>query len=144
MSLSLHTIKPKKGARKNRKRIGRGLGSTGTYSGRGLKGQKARAGSSGLQLKGIRDLMLSQPKVRGFKSKRPKPEVVNVGILSKHFSDGDVVKPKSLQSKGLIEGKPGGVKILGNGSIGIKVTLKGCKVSQSAKAKIVEAGGSVQ
>ena len=144
MSLSLHTIKPKKGARKSRKRVGRGLASKGTYSGRGVKGQRSRSGVSGLKLKGLRDLMLAQPKQRGFKSSQVKPATVNVGKLAKVFSDGDVVTPKLLEQKGLVDVTSAGVKVLGDGSIGIKIILKGCRTTKSAKVKILEAGGKVQ
>ena len=65
MSLALHTIKPFSGSKKKVKRVGRGLGSRGTYSGRGQKGQKARSGGKkGLKLMGIRRLLLSTPKIR--------------------------------------------------------------------------------
>lgn len=144
MSLSLHTIKPNKGARKSAKRVGRGLGSTGTYSGKGVKGQASRAGASGLQLKGIRALMLSIPKQRGFKSQKPKAKVLNVGDLATWFKDGDLITPDILSKRGIIEKAPGGIKILGTGDIAIKVTIKGCKVSASAAEKVTAAGGNIQ
>jgi len=144
MSLSLHSLQPKKGSRKSKKRIGRGLGSTGRYSGRGSKGQRSRSGGkSGLQLKGIRQVMLATPKNRGFKSGRLKPEVVNVSDLSKNFADGAKITPKTLLKKGLITNGDQGVKILGNGSISIKVTVSDCAVSGVAKTKIEAVGGTV-
>jgi large subunit ribosomal protein L15 len=144
MPLSLHSLQPKKGSRKSKKRIGRGLGSTGRYSGRGSKGQRARSGGkSGLQLKGIRQIMLATPKKRGFTSGRLKPEVVNVSDLSKQFADGAKVTPMTLLKKGLITNGDQGVKILGNGSIAIKVTVTDCAVSVTAKTKIEKAGGTV-
>lgn len=144
MSLTLHTLKPADGSKRSKKRIGRGLASTGTYSGRGLKGQRARSGGrSGLQLKGIRQIMLSTPKKKGFNSGRLKPEVVNLSDLSKVFASGNKVTPKVLLEKGLISEGTRGVKILGNGSIAIKLTVTDCAISESAKKKIEDAGGNV-
>jgi len=142
MMLSLHTIKPAKGSRKSKKRIGRGFGSgSGRYSGRGIKGQKARSGSSGLQLKGLRQLMLSMPKVRGFKSNRPNAAVVNVKLLSDFFKDGAIITPKDILEKKLVSSIKNGVKVLGTGDIKIKITLKECQASKSAVQKIEAAGG---
>ncbi len=144
MTLSLHSIQPAKGSKKSGKRIGRGLGSTGRYSGRGIKGQRSRSGGkSGLALKGIRQIMLATPKKKGFKSGRIKPEVVNVADLSKMFADGNKVSPKVLLEKGLISDGDRGVKILGNGALGIKLTIADCAVSEAAKKKIEDAGGTV-
>jgi large subunit ribosomal protein L15 len=146
MPLNLHSLKPNKDAKKKRKRVGRGDGSNkGTYSGRGLKGQRARSGGkSGLKLRGLRDVLFSLPKLGGFKSNRPDPKVVNVEDLNEVFSDGETVDPTSLVDAGLIdEVGDGGVKVLGEGDIEIGVTLQGCDTSKSAKAKIEDAGGEV-
>lgn len=143
MSLHLHSIQPKKGSRKAPKRIGRGLSKKGTTAGRGQKGQKARSGVGGLQLKGIRSIMLAQPKQRGFTSAKAKHEVVNVMDLDSHFSNGEIVNPKMLAKKGLIKGTGAPVKILGTGSIGKKLVIKGCAITESAKKKVIEAGGSI-
>ena len=143
MSLSLHTLKPSKHSKKDPKRVGRGLGSKGTYSGRGVKGQGARSGISGLKLKGFRKILLSTPKNRGFKSTVPKAQVVNVGDFNAAFSDGAKITPKQLFKKQLISDENAKVKILANGTLSIKVVLEGCQVSESAKAKIEQAGGSV-
>lgn len=143
MALTLHTIKPAKGSRKTGKRVGRGLSKGGSYSGRGVKGQRARSGGrSGLQKKALRHIMLSIKKNRGFKSLKPKPEVVNVGTIAKSFPDGAKVTPEMLFKKGLIPAE-GKVKVLGDGSIAIKVIVEGCNVSATAKAKIEKAGGSI-
>ena len=144
MTLSLHTIQPKKGSHKTKKRVGRGLASKGRYSGRGSKGQRSRSGGkSGLKLKGIRTIMLAIPKKRGFNSNKPKAQVVNVGDLAKAFKEGSKIAPKQLLSKELISNTKVKVKILGRGTIGIKVSVSGCLVSESAKAKIEKAGGEV-
>lgn len=143
MALTLHTIKSPKGARKTGKRVGRGLSKGGSYSGRGVKGQRARSGGrAGLQKKAIRHIMLSIKKNRGFKSLKAKLLVVNVGTLAKNFPDGAKITPKALLEKGLIASE-GKVKVLGEGSIGIKVVVDGCAVSETAKQKIESAGGSV-
>ena len=142
--LSLNTIRPENGATKTSKRVGRGLGSKGTYSGRGSKGQRARSGGkSGLQLKGIRSLMLSIPKARGFKSQSRKPETVNVGELSV-FGKDQIVNPMSLKKRGLIKNPSLGVKILGNGVISESLKIRGCAVSSSAKIKIEAAKGTIE
>ncbi|MEK7105697.1 MAG: uL15 family ribosomal protein, partial [Patescibacteria group bacterium] len=81
----MHNVKSAKGSRSERKRVGRGLGSTGTYSGRGGKGQTARSGVSGLRRLGLKRTILAQPKMRGFTSLERKPEVVNLAALAAHF-----------------------------------------------------------
>lgn len=143
MSLSLHTLKPSPHSKKDRKYIGRGLGSKGTYSGRGVKGQGARSGVSGLKLKGMRKIILSTPKLRGFKAKNPKAQVLNIGDLAKMFVDGGKITPKQLLAKKLITDATATIKVLGKGAITSKIVLQGCLVSASAKEKIEQAGGSV-
>jgi len=144
MSIVLHKIKSSEGAIKTKKRVGRGLGSTGSYSGRGVKGQRARSGGrSGLQLKGLRSLMLKLPKQRGFKAIRSKPTVVNLQVLDKHFADSASVTPKNLLEKGLISSSQNGVKILGQGEVKHRLVIKGCFVSKTAEEKIVKAGGEI-
>ncbi|HBK34860.1 MAG: 50S ribosomal protein L15 [Candidatus Uhrbacteria bacterium GW2011_GWE2_40_58] len=144
MVLRLDTIKPNKGSRKTRKRIGRGLSKKGTYSGRGTKGQRSRSGGkSSLQLKGIRTIMLATPKTRGFRSTKAKPEVVNLLELAKNYADGAKVTPESLVKKNLINTVKNGAKILGKGEISIKLIIVGCSASESAKIKIEKAGGSL-
>ena len=144
MSLTLHSIKPKKGARRASKRIGRGLSKGGTYSGRGAKGQRARSGGrSGLKLKGIRTMMMRLPKRRGFKSLARDVEAVNVSVLARTFADGSKVTPAFLYKKGLVSSPTVPVKVLGDGTIGIAITLSGMKVSAGAKAKIEKAGGTI-
>ncbi len=143
MAIALNTIKPNKGARKDAKRVGRGLSKGGTYSGHGVKGQSARSGVSGLRLKGLRPLMLSIKKSRGFKSHHEKFAVVNVGDLAKAFPDGAKISPESVLEAGLVGGISAGVKVLAGGKIGIKLVLSGFKVSEAAKQKIEQAGGSI-
>jgi len=144
--LSLHTIKPNKGATKKKKRVGRGNASGhGTYSGRGLKGQKSRSGGkNSLKRKGMKPILLQTPKLRGFKSDKPKNQVVNIISINQNFKDGDVVNVKTLLKKGLIDNLKNPVKILGNGDLQ-RQSLKfvGVRVSDSAKSQIEKAKGSV-
>ena len=144
MTLSLHTVNPAPGSKRPRKRVGRGLGSRGAYSGRGVKGQRARSGGrSGLQLKGLRNIMLRLPKQRGFNSLASKPAVLNLRALAKVFGDGSTVTPQILHTKGLVSDISHGVKILSVGEMTVRVTVKACQVSAAAKAKIEHAGGTV-
>ncbi len=144
MSLTLHTIKSFPKSRKKVKRVGRGLGSTGTYSGRGQKGQRARSGGKkGLKLMGLKRLIQSTPKLRGFKSHYPKFAVVNLSNLEKKFKDGERVTPKTLLEKGLV-GKMGErVKILGNGELKKKIVIEGCAVSESVRQAVEKSGGKI-
>lgn len=141
--LTLHTIKPFPKSKKPRKRVGRG-GAHGTYSGRGQKGQRARSGGKkGLKLKGIKRMLLSIPKIRGFRSPYPKVAVVNVGFLDKKFKENDIITPQVLLETKLIDKINKGVKILGDGEITKKLVIKECEVSKNAKEKIERAGGKV-
>lgn len=121
------------------------MGSTGTYSGRGQKGQRARSGGrKGLKLMSMKRLIQSTPKLRGFKSHYPKFTVVNLSELEKKFNEGERVTPKTLLEKGLV-GKIGErVKILGGGELKKKLTIGGCALSSSAREKIEKAGGKIR
>ncbi|MFC2020517.1 50S ribosomal protein L15 [Chloroflexota bacterium] len=135
------------GAKKSRKRVGRGNGSGhGTYSGRGCKGQKSRAGFKmrpgfeGGQLPLIKRL----PRKRGFVNIfRTEYSVVNIGNLAV-FEAGSEVTPESLVAAGLVKSLRRPVKILADGDIGHSLSVKVNKVSTAAKAKIEAAGGSVE
>jgi large subunit ribosomal protein L15 len=91
----------------------------------------------------MRALMLSMPKARGFQSLEEGAAVVNVGDLARLFPDGSTVTPKLVVKRGLVRTAAHGIKVLGAGDIGIKLTLKDLAVSASAKAKIEKAGGTV-
>lgn len=142
MSISLHTLKPDLSAKKSRKRVGRG-GKRGTYSGKGLKGQKSRSGASGLQRRGMRQLIERTHKLKGFKSIHAKPAVVSLAMLNKNFKDNDKVTPAILLRKKLVNDLKAGVKILSNGEIQVKLNIAGCHLSQTAKIAIEKAGGKV-
>ncbi len=142
--MQLHEIK-RKTVNKSAKRVGRG-GGRGKTSGRGTKGQKARAGHS--IMPAIREILKKLPKRRGYnqKSIESKPSVVNIVAIDKVFATGDAVNPKSLMERGMIRGRKGEVpmvKILGDGEVTKKFVVTGCRVSGSAKEKIEKAGGSV-
>lgn len=130
---------------KTKKRVGRG-GKRGTYSGRGIKGQKARAGRK-LRPE-WRDVLKRIPKKRGykFKSIKEKPTILNLNKLNAIFKDGDLLTPAVLLQRDLIakmKGRMPEVKILGEGELTKKLDFKGLKVSQSAREKIEKAGGKI-
>ena len=130
---------------KRKKRVGRG-GKRGTYSGRGIKGQKARAGRK-LRPE-WRDVLKRIPKKRGykFKSIKEKPMVLNLDKLNAIFKDGDLLTPAVLLQRDLIDkikGRMPEVKILGEGELTKKLDFKGLKVSQGAREKIEKAGGKI-
>lgn len=145
--LSLHTIKPGKGATKKRKRIGRGDSSGhGTYSGRGQKGQKSRSGGKkGLKRFGMKQILLKTPKLRGFQSLQAKNQVVNLTDISRCFKEGSLISPKSLAGADLITSATEKVKILGTGELKIKnLTFENVKVSKSVAEQVAKMGGTIK
>lgn len=146
--MQLHHIKPTHKLKK-RKRIARG-GKRGGYSGRGIKGQKSRAGA-GIR-PAIRDLMMKLPKARGrakhsFKSLFSKPFVLNLWDIEKKFKTGEIVSPQTLFERGIIRKKSDSlpeVKILGGGEISKKLTFQNVLLSKSARDKIQKAGGIIK
>lgn len=147
--MQLHELQPS-ASRKAAKRIGRG-GKRGKTSGRGHKGQKARAGNS--TRPEMRDIIKKLPKLRGHginraqtvNAEKTAPVVVNVSALNA-LDAGTEVTPKSLVAAGLVgtkRKKAPAVKILGAGELTTKLTVTGCTVSASAREKIEKAGGSV-
>jgi large subunit ribosomal protein L15 len=144
--LALHDLKPPRGSRRARTRVGRGPGSgIGKTSGRGQKGQKARAGGTvrpgfeGGQMPLIRRI----PK-RGFLNPFRQPaQVVNVRHLAL-LAEGVEVTPETLFGAGLIRRPDGPVKLLAMGEVSRPFTVKGVAVSASARAKIERAGGTIE
>ena len=136
-------MRPAPGSKKERTRVGRGEGSKGKTSGRGTKGTKARYQvRPGFEGGGVR-LVMRTPKLRGFKNPfRVEYQVVNVEALAELFPAGGNVTVADLVAKGLVR-KNEPVKVLGNGDITVKLNITVDKVSESAKAKIVAAGGTV-
>lgn len=141
--LSLSTIKPAKGSTRAIKRVGRGNASGhGTYSTRGMKGQRSRSGVSGLKRLGMKPMLLNIPKSRGFKSITPKYAVINFTDLNKTFKDNAVVNVSILKRLGVIDVVGRGVKLLGNGELKIKgLVVKGLVASATARAEIEKQGG---
>src|SRR5262245_32791510 len=125
MELSLHTVRPAKGARAKSFRVGRGNASgRGTTAGKGTKGQRARTGGRNkLKLKGLKQMLLAFPKLRGFQSRYPKPETVTLATLSKVFSGGERIDLKSLKAKELVSKSALAAKVVGSTSVDKKFTL---------------------
>lgn len=144
MSLTLNTLAPTKGARKKSFRIGRGNASgRGTTAGRGTKGQRARTGGRNkLKLKGLKQMLLAFPKLRGFQSRYAKAEAVTLARLVKAFGAGGRVDLSSLKKKGLVTKSAAYAKLVGSGDVGATLTIVGIPASASAKAAIEKAGGS--
>lgn len=142
--MQLNTLKPKD-ALAHGKRVGRG-GKRGTTSGRGTKGQKARAGHK--IRPAIRDIIKKIPKLRGyrFNSFRPGPVVVDIARLLAVFPTGAVIDPAALLEKGIIrrmKGKVPPVKILGNAEVTKRYTFRGLRLSKSVARRVHDAGGSI-
>ncbi len=151
--LNLSSLKPAQ-SRKDRKRIGRGIGSgKGRYSGRGIKGQKSRAGSHKMRAGfegGQMPIYMRLGKQRGATSKDAMPigpfrtstVPVNVGALER-FDDGAEVTPEALVEKGLIKNTKIDVKLLGSGDLKKKLTVRVHAISATARTKVEKAGGTV-
>lgn len=143
----LDTLRPPKGAQKKKKRVGRGEGSgLGKTSGRGNKGQNSRSGGkvkAGFE-GGQMPLQRRLPK-RGFTNKfSVRSRVVNLGALAGAFAKGETVDPEAIQEKGLVKGKKGPLKVLGEGELTAALTIKANKFSRSAVLKIEAAGGKAE
>jgi large subunit ribosomal protein L15 len=146
MSVKLSNLKPPRGSRHRKVRVGRGMGSKlGKTAGAGNKGQQSRRGYSrrpGFE-GGQMPLHRRIPK-RGFRSPFPKRyAIVNVEMLNA-FQAGDVVTPDALEGRGIIHVRHDGVKILGDGNLKVALTVHAHKFSHSAQEKITAAGGKVE
>ena len=144
--MKLHELKPAQGSRKVRNRVGRGTSSGhGKTSGRGQKGQKARSGGGvrpGFE-GGQTPLFRRLPK-RGFTNVNAKEyALVNLDQLNV-FEDGTEVTPALLKEAGIVRNFKSGVKVLGNGELTKKLTVKAAKFSKSAEAAITAKGGSIE
>jgi large subunit ribosomal protein L15 len=143
--MNIHDLVPKKGSRKDLRRVGRGTGAgQGKTAGKGTKGQLARSGP-GLPAwfeGGQMPLHMRLPKLRGFKNRqRIEFVALNVAQLQTYAVNGKV-SPDTLAAKGLIE-PSAKVKLLGNGDIGTKLEVHAHRASATARQKIEAAGGSV-
>lgn len=145
--MKLHELKPNPGSTTSRKRVGRGVGSgLGKTSGKGHKGQNARSGGGvRIGFEGGQTPLFRRIPKRGFSNAEFKTEyaTINVEDLNR-FKDGDVITPELLKSTGIVKKQLCGIKILGNGTLERKLTVKATKFSTSAKEKIESVGGSIE
>lgn len=144
--MKLHELKPAVGSRKERNRVGRGIGSgNGKTAGKGHKGQNARSGGGvrpGFE-GGQNPLFRRLPK-RGFTNvNRKEYAIVNLDTLNR-FEDGAEVTPALLLETGIVSKEKAGIKILGNGTLNKKLTVQAHKFSASAKEAIENAGGTAE
>ena len=142
--MQIHDLK-RKNKQKTSRQIGRG-GKRGTTSGKGTKGQKARAGRK--MRPELRDIIKKLPKLRGYKMRTNvlKALPIKLGLLNLKFNPGEEITLETLQTKGLIETRKGRlpiVKILADGALTKALTIKALPMSATAKAKIEKMGGQV-
>ena len=146
--MELKDLRPAEGSRHSRKRVGRGNGSgLGKTAGRGLNGQKSRAGGGkGAGFEGGQTPLARRlPKLPGFTNiNRVEYKAVNVGRLERKFEAGEVVDGASLKAKGITKKENELVKVLGDGELTKALIVRVDKVSANAKAKIEAAGGKVE
>lgn len=145
MGTTLHTLTPPEGARKKKKRIGRGIGShRGKTSGKGMKGQLYRTTKMPAAFEGGQLPIHRRVPKRGFVNiHRVEVHGINVGALS-GFDAGTEITPELLLERGLVPKKATVIKLLGTGEVSAALTIKLHRASASAKAKIEAAGGSLE
>jgi large subunit ribosomal protein L15 len=146
MAVNLSNLKPARGSRHRKVRVGRGIGSKlGRTAGKGSKGQKSRKGYSrrpGFE-GGQMPLRRRIPK-RGFHNPtRVEYAVINVGMLN-DFPAGETITPEILRGVGLVRKLQGGIKVLGDGEVTVAIIVHAQKFSKSAVEKITRAGGKVE
>jgi large subunit ribosomal protein L15 len=145
--MKLHELQRAPEAKAN-KRVGRGPGSgTGKTSGRGQKGQKSRSGVSiSAWFQGGQTPLYRRVPKRGFNNARYRIEfaTINISDLNKFFEDGETVTPELLREKGIIKKQLCGIKVLGNGELAKKLTVRANRFSSSAVTKIESAGGKAE
>ena len=144
--MKLNELKATEGARSTKKRIGRGLGSgNGKTSGKGQKGQNSRSGGGvAIGFEGGQTPFFKRMPKRGFTNfTRKEYAIVNVEDLNK-FEDGVTVDFAAVKAAGLVNKELDGLKVLGNGKLEKKLTVKAAKFSASAKKAIEEAGGTAE
>ncbi len=145
--MKLNTVKPAEGATKARKRVGRGPGSgIGKTAGRGENGQNSRSGGGvRIGFEGGQTPLFRRIPKRGFSNARFKKvyAVINLDDLNK-FEDGAEVTPEILKDMGLVKKQLDGIKVLGNGTLEKKLTVKASKFSKTAKEAIEKTGGKAE
>ena len=145
--MKLHELRPQEGSVKTRKRVGRGIGSgTGKTSGKGQKGQNSRSGGGvRIGFEGGQLPLFRRLSKRGFTNARFKTvySTINVGDLN-IFEEGTVITPELLLETGLVKKQLDGIKVLGNGELTKKITVKANQFSKSAIEKIEKLGGTTE
>jgi len=146
--MKLNDLKSARGARKAKKRVGRGNGSgRGTFCTRGCKGQNSRSdGGVRLGFEGGQTPLLRRiPKLKGFKNpNREEFFPLNLATVESCFAENETVSPQTLLEKKIMRKKNQSVKVLGNGSISKKVNFKNVAFSKVAKEKVEKAGGKIE
>jgi large subunit ribosomal protein L15 len=143
MAIKIHHLRPAPGAKTAKTRVGRGEGSKGKTAGRGTKGSKARKNISAAFEGGQMPIHMRLPKLKGFKNRNKVVfQVVNLDRLAELFPNGGQVGPLELAAAGAVRrGQP--VKVLGSGELGgVALTISAHAFSESAKEKILAAGGT--
>jgi large subunit ribosomal protein L15 len=142
VTIKLHDLKPARGAKTARTRVGRGEGSKGKSAGRGTKGTKARKQVPATFEGGQMPIHMRLPKLKGFRNRfRTEYAVVNVGDINRLFPEGGSIGVDDFVAKGAVR-KNALVKVLGDGKLTVKVEVSAHKFSGSARDKITAAGGS--
>jgi large subunit ribosomal protein L15 len=145
--MKLHELKYNEGSKKNRKRLGRGSSSgTGKTSGKGHKGQKARSGGGvRVGFEGGQLPLFRRIPQRGFSNYKFKIRYATINISDlNRFEDGTTVSPELIKEIGMVTKQLDGIKILGNGKLAKKLTVRAHKFSFTAKEKIEAVGGKVE
>lgn len=149
MTIKLFDLKPGAKSRRRSRRVGRGNNASdpGTYSGRGIKGQRSRSGGKkGLKLRGLRSNLRSMPKLKGKGfNKRNSLSIKPISLkdLENKFKGNEIIDIAKLVKSGLIKKKDRRVKILAQGRITKKLTIKACQFSKAAGKAIKKAGGKI-
>ncbi|RNB78836.1 50S ribosomal protein L15 [Brevibacillus panacihumi] len=144
--MKLHELQPAEGSRHTRKRVGRGIGSgTGKTAGKGHKGQNSRSGGGvRLGFEGGQNPLFRRLPKRGFNNiNRKEFSIVSLDALNR-FEEGTVVTPELLLATGVISALRDGVKVLANGELTVKLTVKAHKFSGAAAEKIAQVGGTTE
>ena len=143
MSLTLHTLTTARGARRRRRRVGRGNASRGNYSGRGAKGQRSRTGGHrGIIRRSLRSLLERVPKRRGFRSIHSKPAIVDVQTIERMLKPDQPVTLQRMIAAGLVQRTATAVKVLGRSKLSKPYRVYADAFSAAAKQAIEAAGGS--
>ncbi len=145
--MELHELKKNIGATSTRKRVGRGPGSgLGKTSGRGENGQKSRSGASiRAVFEGGQSPLYRRLHKRGFSNAEFKTRYATINISDlNRFNDGDVITPELLKETGIVKKQLSGIKVLGNGTLEKKLTIKAHRFTQSALEKIEESGSKAE